>query len=184
MVFYGKLVRGRENMKRLWMLFILSFLLLVVTACGYSQEPEITIEAVVAQLSEEEFDYAGTHGLDNPTRDDFRKITIDFEVEHAAKTTRNVEFPKGDSWREALDTVDNNKRYWSGKSYKQNNDSENFARYEKEVVFYSKGLNEDEIRKIFNSINFELYLDAEEGESMAREYKVGDLIKFDNNGSS
>ncbi|WP_456278906.1 fructose-bisphosphate aldolase [Bacillus sp. AK128] len=167
-------------MRKLWMLLFLSFLLFFTTACNISQEPKITIEAVVSKLSEEEFDYFGTHGLDNPTKDDFRKFTFDFEVEHSTEIIRKVEFPERKSWKEAINTIDNNKdRYWFGEGNSQNNDSENFASYGSEFVFYSKGLSEEEIINAFNSIILELYLDTEEGESITSEYNVGDLIEFD-----
>ncbi|MGM7681251.1 hypothetical protein ACSVDA_03765 [Cytobacillus sp. Hm23] len=45
-------------------------------------------------------------------------------------------------------------------------------------------MNEEEIKKAFNSIIFKLYLDTEEGERIEKEYKVGKLIKFDSNESS
>ncbi|OIJ14252.1 hypothetical protein BKP35_07055 [Anaerobacillus arseniciselenatis] len=170
-------------MKNLWMLFLLSVLLLFTSACNISQEQKITNEAVVSQLSEEEFEDVGTHGLDNPTIDDFRKFTFSFEVEHSPETTRKAEFPTLNSWREAINTIDNKERYLFGDGYGQNNDAENFAEYGREFVFYSKGLNEEEIRKAFNSIVILLYLDTEKGESIEREYKIGDLIKFDSNGS-
>lgn len=167
------------------MIFFLSVLLLFTTACNISQEPIITIEAVVSQLSEEEFKNVGIRGLDNPTIDDFRKFTFNFEVEHSLKTTRKVDFPERKSWREAINTIDNNKdRYWFGDSYEQNNDGENFAKYGSEFVFYSKSLNEEEIRKAFNSIMLEIRLDTGKEESIEKEYKVSDLMKFDNNRSS
>ena len=163
------------------MLFYLSVLLSFTTACNISQEPIITIEAVVSQLSEEELQDVGTHGLDNPTIDDFRKFTFNFEVEHSPKTTLKVDFPKRNSWREAINIIDNIDRYWFGNSYEQNNDGKNFAKYGSEFVFYSKGLNEEEIRKAFKSIMLELHLETEKEESIEKEYKVSDLIKFDNN---
>lgn len=169
-------------MKKRWIVFLLSVSFLFVTACNASQEPKITIEAVVSHLSDEEFEDVGTNGLDNPAKDDFRKFTFDFEVEHSSQVKRKVDFPKDISWREAVNTIDHNKnRYWSGNSLEQNNERENFADYEFEFIFYSKGLNEEVIKTAFNSIVFELYLDPEKGESIKNEYKVSDVIKFDSN---
>lgn len=45
-------------------------------------------------------------------------------------------------------------------------------------------MNEEEIRNAFDSIILKLYLNTEEGKTIEKEYKVSDLIKFDNNRSS
>ncbi|WP_245736076.1 fructose-bisphosphate aldolase [Virgibacillus subterraneus] len=171
-------------MKKLCFLFWLLVLVLFVAACSHTQEPKTTTEAVISQLSKEEFDNVGTTGLNNPKKDDFLKFTFNFEVEHAANITRKVEFPKRKSWKEAVNSIDDKDRFWFGEGYEENSDGENFARYKSEFVFYSKGLNEEEIRKAFNSITLKLYLDIEEGETFEKEYKVSDLVKFNNNQSS
>lgn len=170
-------------MKKIWVLLILLTLFLLATACSNTEEQKTTIEATISQLSNEEFDSIGTHELDNPTKDDFRKFTFNFELEHSADIQRKVEFPLRNSWKEAINSIDDKDRYWFGDGYEQNNDSENFATYHQEFVFYAKGLNEDEIRKAFNSITFEVYLDIE-GENVKKEYKVSDLIEYNNNQSS
>lgn len=163
-------------MRKIWILFILSCLLLFATACHNSQEPEITIEAFVTQLSEEEFEYEET-GLDNPSIDDFRKFTFNFDVKHSPNIERKVVFPEQKIWREAINTIDNKDRYWFGEGYEQNNDDENFARYNNEIVIYSKGLNDKEIKEAFNSVIFELSLETKK-EIIEKNYKVSDLIEL------
>lgn len=165
-------------MKKLLMLFIVSFLLSVSTACNYSQEPKITFKAVVSQLSEEDFEDVGIHGIENLTKEDFRKFTFNFEIKHHSNYTRKIEFPKRGIWREAINSIDDNDRYYFGSGYNQNNDSENFAEYNSEFVFYSKGLNEEEIRNVFKLIVFEIYLATDEGEIIEKEYKVNNLIEL------
>ncbi|MDX8365652.1 fructose-bisphosphate aldolase [Cytobacillus sp. IB215665] len=121
------------------MLLFLSVLILLIAACNHLQVPTIEIEALVSKLSEEEYDYVGTHGLDNPTKDDFRKFTFDFAVEHSTKTTRKFEFPERSIWKETTNKIDNlQDRYWFGKGYSRNNDSEHFANYVCEFVFLLK----------------------------------------------
>ncbi|WLR51880.1 fructose-bisphosphate aldolase [Bacillus tianshenii] len=169
-------------MKNLWVVLFLSILLLMTSACNNSEKQKIIIEAAVSELSEEEFEYVGTRGLDNPAIEDFRKFTFHVEVEHSPKAKRKVELPTHNSWREAINTIDNKDRYWFGDGY-ENNDSENFAEYGEEFVFYSKGLNEEEIKKAFSSLVISIHLETEKGESMEREYKVGDIIQFNSNDS-
>ncbi|MBP3951747.1 fructose-bisphosphate aldolase [Bacillus sp. YZJH907-2] len=167
------------------MLVVLSFLFLTVNACINSQDPKITVEAVVSHLSDEEFDEVGLHGLEDPSKDGSRKFTIDFEVEHSSTITSKVEFPRNGSWQEAINSIDSNRdRYWFGEGYEQNNDDANVARYYREFVFYSKGLDKQEISEAFNSIIIDLYLDKEEGDSIEKEYKVSDLVEFDENKTS
>jgi hypothetical protein len=167
-------------MKRLWGLLILLALFLLATGCGNTEGQKTTVEATISQLTQVEFESVGTHGLDNPIKDDFRKFTFNFEIEHAANVERKVEFPLRNSWKEAINSIDDKERYWYGGGHEQNNNSENLATYHQVLVFYSKGLNEDEMREAFNSINTEVYLDLD-GETDIKEYKVSDLIEFDNN---
>lgn len=171
-------------MKKLWMLIYLSVLFLIASACNNSQEPQIIVEAVVSELNEDEYDYVGTKGLEDPRKEDFRKFTFNFEVKHATNALRKVEFPERNIWKEAINTIDSNKgRYWFGGGHDENTDNEGIARYRSEFVFYSKGLNEEEIRQAFNSISLELYLDTQE-EIIEEEYKIRSLIQFNNDRSS
>ncbi len=78
-----------------------------------------------------------------------------------------------------MNSIDDHDRFRSGDGYEQNNESENFARYNWKLFFYSKGLKEEEIRNAFNS-NFEIHLTKEEEEIFNKEYNVSDLIKFKN----
>lgn len=175
-------IRRCKKLRKIWLLVVPSFIFLIVTACINSQDPKITVEAVVSHLSDEEFDEVGLHGLEDPSKDDFRKFTFNFEVEHSSTITSKVEFPKNESWKKAINSIDSNRdRYWFGEGYEQNNDDANVARYYREFVFHSKGLNEQEMSEAFHSISINLYLDIEEGDSIEKEYKVSDLVEFANN---
>ncbi|WP_410511521.1 hypothetical protein PaeBR_15740 [Paenibacillus sp. BR2-3] len=61
-------------------------------SCNNFPEPEITVEALVSILSNEQYSEVGTQGLINPTKDHFRKLEFNFEVKHSSNT--KIEFPQ------------------------------------------------------------------------------------------
>ena len=42
----------------------------------YKNEPQISLNFNVSNLTDEEFQYVGTKGLDNPTKNDFKNIAF------------------------------------------------------------------------------------------------------------
>lgn len=163
-------------MKKSMFLFFLFSILLITTACSFRAEPTTTIEAAISQLTEDEFEIVGTHGLENPQIDDFRKFTFNVEVNDVAG--HKVDFTFSDSWKEAIDSFDATDRYWFGGGSEQNNEGENVVKHAQEFVFYSKGLNEESMREALNIIIFEISMDND-GKIEKEEYKVGDLVEFD-----
>lgn len=150
-------------------------MLISIVACNNIKDPNITIEAQVANLSVKEFNSVGTHGLDNPIRDDFRKFTLNFNMENSNEVkSRSIEIPN--DWGKFINF--DRERYLYGNGKEQDNEDENFARYTNEFVFYSKGLSEDDIKNAFNSANITVSWVTKEGKSMTKEYVIGDLIKF------
>lgn len=63
-------------------------------------------------------------------------------------SNRKVELPK------VYSLIDKNgeNRYWSGGSFGQDNEGENFAIYENELIMYARGLSDNDIRNIFFSL--------------------------------
>src|SRR5690348_11745077 len=90
--------------------------LLVISACNIGSiqsEPEINIKLKVSNLTNEEFQYVGTKRLSNPTKEDFKNIQFDLEVDNSDEiSNRNITIPD-------LKTVANSydkERYWFGES--------------------------------------------------------------------
>lgn len=162
-------------MKKFGFLSCLFSILLITTACSFQGEPTTTIEAAISQLTEDEFESVGTHELENPQIDDFRKFTFNVDVNNVAGHI--VDFTFSESWKEAIDSFDVIDRYWFGGGSEQNNGGENVAKHAQEFVFYSKGLNEESMREALNTIIFEVNIDND-GEITKEEYKVGDLVEF------
>lgn len=162
-------------MKKFTFILCLLSVLLITTACSFRAEPTTTIEAVISHLTEDEFESVGTHELENPQIEGFRKFTINVEVNDVAG--QKVQFAFSDSWKEAIDSLDATDRYWFGGGSEQNNESENFAKHAQEFVFYSKGLNEELMREALNRIIFEVSINND-GEIATEQYKIGDLVEF------
>lgn len=78
-------------------------------------------------------------------------------------------------WKSLIDSIDE-KRYWYGTSVEQ--EDENLAQYTNEIVFYSKGLRDEELSDAFESAKLTVSWDTKEGKTVTKEYVIGDLIEF------
>ncbi|MCA1054124.1 hypothetical protein LCM10_03925 [Rossellomorea aquimaris] len=130
-------------------------------------------------MSEEEFNQISIKGLNKPSRDDFRKLTFDLNIEHLENVVeRGITFPDYETWKHSLDSIDGKKRYWVGRGTEQNNDGEKMVRYHREIIIYSNGLSNEEIQEAFQDIVVEVYLKREDGMPIEKTYRVGDFIQF------
>lgn len=151
---------------------ILVFLLLMI-ACNQTQEPIIKVEASISKLSEKEYKRVGTQNLEHPVRDDFKTFTFQWKLEHGDEmTSRTIDMP---DWKSLINSIDG-KRYWYGNSDEQ--EDENLAQYTNEIVFYSKGLRDEQLREAFESAKLTVSWDTKEGKTVTKEYVIGDLIEF------
>lgn len=69
-------------------------------------------------------------------------------------------------------------RYWYGHSYEQNNSSENFAQRGYQFIFYSDGLTDEDIRKIFNSSYVGTIWKTSNGKNEEKLLKLNNIIEF------
>ena len=127
--------------------FISAIVLCVVllTACN-DQAPEIIIEATVSPVSAEEYkNVRATKDLNEPKQEDFKIFEFDFDMEHTNSVKeRKIDMYKFENLKQALNEIDGS---WSS----QDNESENFATYDQEFVFYAKGLSDDDIKQAFSN---------------------------------
>lgn len=154
-------------------IFFLFFLLFIVVACNHSSDPSITITAQVLELSDKEFSYIGTHGLENPSKDDFRKFKFRIYMKHLDKlTSQKIHTPKGNIWKDAIGA-----RYWFG-SVGNVTDDEVGTEFFSEFIFYSKGLNEKEIKRAFDLARIDVSWVSEEGKTTNKEFTIGEFVEF------
>lgn len=150
----------------------------IMTACTKREnpeEPKISLKFTVLDSTEEEFKSVGTKDLENPIKEDFKNIELKLDVEHSSKiSNRKITVP--DIKKIVKSQYED--RYWFGEMYGQDNESENFARYGEKIVFYSKGLEEEEIKGIFKSAEVKISWTANNGENKEKIFNLGDVIEF------
>ncbi|MDZ5711323.1 hypothetical protein [Jeotgalibacillus haloalkalitolerans] len=146
----------------------------ILSACLKVGDPISTsVRSTIDYISDEEYNEVVQIATGSPSINDFRKITFDFELEHSDDVVeRNIQFPDPDSWENTLDSIDNQKRYLTEKGEEQNDPDKNFVNYHREIIFYSKGLNNQEVEKALNAIYIDVYVDSEVGTPTDKEYRV------------
>ena len=162
-------------MKRYSLLFSSLFLLLLITACN--NEPLIEVETKVSSISDEEYSsVGGTKELNEPKQEDFKVLNFKFYMEHSdAVTDRQIEITI--DWRNVLNSIDGMDRYWNGSGSEQDNLDENFVEYHQEIVFYAKGLSEEDIKKAMKGSQVTVSW-TENKKLEEKQYQIADLIEF------
>lgn len=162
-------------MKKLSFLFVGVFCLLL-TACNIN-EPSVDIEAIVSPISEKEYKHVGTQELIDPKQEDFKVFNFTFNIKHT-NDVRNRRIDMFEDWNNTLNSKDGIQRYWFGNFSEQDNESENFAVYQREFVFYAKGLSNEEIKKEFSDAKITVSWMNKNNEIIKKQYIIGDLIEF------
>ncbi|MCY9547868.1 hypothetical protein [Lysinibacillus xylanilyticus] len=169
-------------MKKLSLIFAVLVCLVLLTACN-DQVPLIEIEAKVSPVSDEEYRKIGaTEDLIEPKQEDFKIFEFNFNMEHTDSVKeRKIKMYKFENLPQVLNGIDDITRYWNGGGYSQDNESEDFATYHYEFVFYTKGLNDDDIRKAFNNEKITVSWINNKNEQVEKEYNISNLIEFSSN---
>lgn len=151
---------------------------LIITACTIKEDiedPKISFKFNVSNLTEEEFKSVGTKELENPTNDYFKNIEFNLNVENSNKiSNRKITVP---SIKEIINSKYED-RYWFGECTSQDNEEENFAGYSEKIVFYSNGLNQEEIKEIFKSSEVKISWTTDNGKNQEKIFNLGDVIEF------
>lgn len=168
-------------MKKLGLIYAI-LVCVVLTACN-DKAPQIEIEAKVSPVSEEEYKKIGaTKDLEEPKQEDFKFFEFNFNMEHTDSVKeRKVEMYKFENLQQALNEIDGNSRYWYGSWGINDNESENFATYHQDFVFYTRGLGDDDIRKAFRNEKITVLWTNDKNEQVVKEYNLSDLIEFSSN---
>ena len=169
-------------MKKSSFIFAILICIMLLTACN-NKTPDIKIKATVSPVSEEEYKKIGaTKDLSESKQEDFKFFEFNFDMEHTDSVKeRNIEMYKFENLQQTLNEIDGSSRYWYGSWYNQDNESENFARYHQDFVFYAKGLSDDDIKKAFNNETITVSWTNHKNEKIKNEYNLSDLIEFGSN---
>lgn len=134
---------------------------------------------IVSSLTDEEYSALDKLSIDNPAKDDFRKIKYRLYIEYPNNSyNKKVELPK---MYPLIDKKGKNRFWESGSSFGQDNKAENFAIYENEFIAYVRGLNNVDIKYMLfshNSIGSVTWNDENINRFLC-EFRPGDSIIFE-----
>ena len=158
-------------------LFLVPITLGLVACSNVSEEekPNITVTLNISNLTNDEFNDVGAKSLEDTNKDDFKNIQFTLEVEHSNMIkNREIVCP---SIKEILYSK-NKERYWFGEGNSQDNKGENFAKYNEKIVFYSDGLDENDIREIFKGEKVKVSWTKSKGEKKEESINLVDTVEF------
>lgn|GEM_PF-1321658 len=131
----------------------------------------------VSALTDDDFSSVGTSELKNAKKEDFKKIRFTLNVTNRSDITkRTIIFPTGE---EIKAHANSNKidRYWFGSEIRDNSRVKS-AMYRYDFVFYSKGLNDQDIRNMFGSLTTKVSWYSPSGSHTEITIPVSDGIQF------
>lgn len=158
--------------------------MLIVILCGLfyrngiQKEVSFTSSFNIHKLTDKEYEEVGTSRLDKPIKDDFRKAVLRVEMQHTSKIkNREIIVPTIAELKDNINSYDI-ERYWFGNSYEQDNESEDAAEYVYEFIFYSKGLNNNDIKRLVSNLKISVSWVGVDGNLQKENYLLSDIINF------
>lgn len=139
------------------------------------QMPTVNIVAQVTHLSSKEYESVGTHGIENPTIDDFRNFLFRVEIVNGKDVTKKQFKVPGTQGFQNILTRD---RYWFGSGKSQNNDGEDLSFEESNCVLYYRGLTDDKLKEMLSAVEFQLSWVNKNGDVYNKGYKLKDYLIF------
>lgn len=166
-------------MKRIILTIVMLCALVIIYSISSTlikrEEPVVSLKFTVESLSDKEFALVETNGLENPKKDDFKKVEFALNVSFPSSVSgRRVVIPDIKHIANSYDR----ERYWFGENYVQDNAEESFAKYGDEFVFYSKGLDKQTIKNIFNSAEVKISWNTSNNDGKTKLFKLGDIVRF------
>ena len=163
-------------------LFAILICVALLAACN-DKEPEIEFSVTVSPVSEKEYKKIGaTKDFVESKQEDFKLFEFNLNMKHTDLVKeRNIEMYKFDNMNQAIDEIDDNSRFWYGSWSIQGNESENFATYNQDLVFYAKDLSDNDIKKAFSNEKITISWINHKNEKIRKEYNLSDLVEFDTN---
>ena len=158
-------------MKKSLFTFLLLSLLLLIPACKHKSEPIINVKFDVTNLTERKFSEIVTYGLKDPKKEDFKVIDFSADIDNSYDFSNiEISFPSADQ----IYIIANSsqiERLWCFYQTLSTKDSTKF-------VFYYKGLDENDFKKMFSSLKVMVTWDTKTGEHNKKSISVDNYIKF------
>lgn len=149
-------------------------ILLILCACSVATnnlETEMEVHSEINSLSDEKFSHIGTTGLNDASKEDFRKFSFTFLLEGPEEIS-NIKVAIPD-FKKTIDSIDG-KRYWYG----EGSGEENNQKITREFVFYSKGLTNEQIKAAFKSVEVNAKWKTINKEEKEKTINLEDILKF------
>lgn len=160
--------------KKIYFFITLLVLVSIITACNgqdYTDTPEVTTVFKFSRLSDDDFKEVGA---EDATKDDFRKVNFSVTVNYSEDMSdRKIYIP---DLKEIMNTYDI-ERYWYGQ-YSSKDTPEDDAEYIYDIMFLSKNLSDEDIKKIFKEAQINVTWNKSGKEEMRR-INLSDIIDFD-----
>lgn len=162
-------------MKKILLFLIIGFLFIIIANSCYSDTPKVDIIANLTNLSDKEFSYVGTKGIENPSKDDFINFHFRLKITNLINMrSRDVELP---NFKEIINGFDI-ERYWAGESVRQNISNENFLYYENKYLIFKRGLDAEQLKEMFSTAEVKIIFVYENGRKCDFNYNIGEIIKI------
>ena len=138
----------------------------------HGERSNIKASLSVLKLSEEDFQYIGTSGVE---KEDFRKVNFQLNVDYNSRVTnRKITVP---DLREVMNSYDI-ERYWYGNSTKSDNPKEDVL-YANDIMFYTKGLDNEGIEDVFDEAQVRVTWTDEDGSEKEEIVNLAEIIEFE-----
>lgn len=163
------------RMKKGYLLYILLLIALLLTACKMQNNndmPEVSAEFTFSELTDVDYKEVGAG---DASKGDFRKVHFSVIVKYNSNwSNRKIYVP---DLKEAINSYDI-ERYWYGQ-YSSKDTPEEDAEYIYDIMFLSKNLSDDDIKKIFKEAQINVTWNNKSGKEEMRRINLSDIIDFD-----
>lgn len=139
------------------------------------EEPTITIKFNISKLTEDEFNRLERVNYEDSGISDFRILTYKVDMKQSnGITSRKIVIP---DIEKVINTIDKT-RVIHMTGWEQDNAEENFANYSYEFIYYSKGLNDEDVKKALSSKVVTVSWETIDGKATTKRFNVGNLTKI------
>jgi len=154
------------------LLLVIIILCSSLTACQSKAELKMNATLTISKLSDSDFQEIGTKDV---TKDDFRKVKFSYDMENCGKlSNRKIAIPELRGIMNAYDV----ERYWYGSSTKNDNVGADYVLYSNDIMFYSKGLDNEGIKSVFKDAKINISWTDEGGKDTSDTINLSDIIIF------
>lgn len=139
-------------------------------------DPKIYITATISSISDDELTTvtSSESNISKPTKDDFKKLSFKLNIKnHQSMEDKNISLPNfKQDFEKFSDTI---------YVYGHDNKEEGFSGeiYDDEVVLFTRGINEDNIKNILKESKAIITWKNKDGSEKKQECIISDILKFE-----